>query len=385
MWGKIYKPQSHSDLKNAGGTELSVIVVSDVHLGDETSNYEDFSKFIDWIAAIEKEGGKTIKSGGKEFFIKPPEKLILLGDILELWSPRDNEPKYTLQESIEPFGKLVNLGCEKIFVLGNHDDDIAEYLNIKKKSSGIKENTFNINTTNFTIINRHYPSNPEDKEKGFLQVGKYKYFFIHGQQFDKLFIRFGPLAKIPTYTAKISNLVSENLPLKGWSIVLASIVFLGLSLGFKDNNLGFGINNLEFKNNMFLGFFWSSLVLSVPKIFTYLQDKIWAIFGVSLTEKPKNKNIQTIVKEKYYNIKDDTTDWDVNIVFGHTHVPEIRPYRPSGTGEGHEWLFLNAGSWTQEKGNYNTFVYLDEKGYYLFKWDQHNGIELIPPGETITD
>lgn len=121
---------------------MSVIVVSDVHLGDEKSNSKDFAKFIDWIAAIEKEGGRTIKSGGKEVLIKPPEKLILLGDILELWSPRNNEPKYIMQDCTEPFGKLVSLGCEKIFVLGNHDEDIAENLDVKMKLNGkeIKEN-----------------------------------------------------------------------------------------------------------------------------------------------------------------------------------------------------------------------------------------------------
>jgi hypothetical protein len=66
-------------------------------------------------------------------------------------------------------------------------------------------------------------------------------------------------------------------------------------------------------------------------------------------------------------------------------MPEIRPYRPGGTGENHEWLFLNTGSWTREKGNYNTFIYLDDSGCYLFKWDRCDGIELIPPGEIITD
>jgi UDP-2,3-diacylglucosamine pyrophosphatase LpxH len=82
---------------------MSVIVVSDVHLGSATSNHPDFSNFIDWIAALEKEGGKTIKLSKKEILLKPPEKLILLGDILELWSPQDEDMKYTMQRSIEPF------------------------------------------------------------------------------------------------------------------------------------------------------------------------------------------------------------------------------------------------------------------------------------------
>lgn len=352
---------------------MSVIVVSDVHLGDETSNYDDFSKFIDWIAALEKEGGKTIRTGGEEIQLKPPEKLIMLGDILELWSPQDNERKYIMQESIEPFGKLSGLGCEKIFILGNHDEGIGRYLDIKKLPNDreIKESTYKITNSGFTIINRHYPEDPEDKEKGFLQVGKYKYFFIHGQQFDKLFIKFGRLAEAPTHIARLSDIISEYFPLKGWSAVLASIVLLGLYL--------------EFRNDVVLSLFLISLVATVPKLFTYLQDKFWGRFGNVLTDKPKHKNIQTIVKEKYYNVKEDTTGWDVNIIFGHTHVPEIRPYRTSREGKEYGWLFLNTGSWTQEKGPYNTFVYLDETGYYLLKWNHSDNIELIPPGEVILD
>jgi UDP-2,3-diacylglucosamine pyrophosphatase LpxH len=353
---------------------LSVIVVSDTHLGNETQSDKDFSKFIDWIAELEKEGGKTIKSGGKDILLKPPEKLILLGDILELWSPRDEDMKYTMQEGVEPFGKLIGLGCEKIFVLGNHDEGIAEYLDVAMKSKEgkeIKENIFKINNADFRIINRHYPEDPEDRTKGFLKIGNYKYFFIHGQQFDKLFIRLGPLASIPTYTAKLSNAFSKIFIPDGWSIVAAFVILL--------------ILYSRFKNDALWAFTVASFLLSIPRLFTYFQDKFWVVFRNALTNKPKYKDIKTIVEEKYYDVDADTTDWDVNIVFGHTHMPEIRPYRQGGTGGDHEWLFLNTGSWTQEKGNYNTFIYLDESGYYLFKWDGCDEIELIPPGDIITD
>lgn len=79
---------------------MSVIVVSDTHLGSKTQSDKDFSKLIDWIATLEKEGGKTIKLDGKEILLKPPEKVILLGDILELWSPRDGDIKYTMLEGL---------------------------------------------------------------------------------------------------------------------------------------------------------------------------------------------------------------------------------------------------------------------------------------------
>ncbi len=346
---------------------MSVIVVSDTHLGSETQSDEDFSKFIDWIAALEKEGGKTIKSGGKDILLKPPEKLILLGDILELWSPRNEDIKYTMQEGIEPFGKLVGLGCEKIFVLGNHDEDIADYLNVAmklKEEKEIKENIFKINNAEFRIINRHYPEDPEDRTKGFLQIGNYKYFFIHGQQFDKLFIRLGPLASIPTYTSKISGTFSRIFPFDGWSIVAAFVIFL--------------ILYLRIKNDALWAFTVVFFLLSIPRLFTYFQDKFWAVFGKALTDKPKYKDIRTIVEQKYYDVDADKTDWDVNIVFGHTHFPQIDSYKFKENGKERECIFLNSGSWTKETGTHNTFIYLDETGYYLFKWSPSGDHELIP-------
>lgn len=346
---------------------MSVIVVSDVHLGNDTSNFKEFSEFIDWIAALEKEGGKKVNTGGRDILLKPPEKLILLGDILEMWSPRDNDMKYTMQESLEPFGKLTGLGCEKIFVLGNHDEDISDYLDVVmrlKDGKEIKENIFKINGSGFRIINRHYPPDPEDKTKGFLEVGKYKYFFIHGQQFDKLFISLGPLASIPTYTAKISGMFSKIFPLNGWSIVAASAILYALYLAVK--------------SDVILTLSAVSFILSVPRLFTYLQEKFWAAFGEALTDKPKYKDIQTIIQKNYYNIKKDKTGRDVNIVFGHTHAPQLHTYKFKEHEKNYQRVFLNSGSWTKEKGLFNTFIYLDETGYYLFKWNTGGSVELIP-------
>lgn len=357
--------QFHNDLKNAGGTGLSVIVVSDVHLGDETSNYRNFSEFIDWIAALEKDGERSINGG--EMVLEPPEKLILLGDIIELWSPKDNDLKHTMQESFEPFMKMAGLRCDKVFVLGNHDEDIAESLDLEMILKGgreIRENTFTINGSEFRIINRHYPEDPEDGAKGYLQVGDRKYFLIHGQQFDKLFIGLGPLAGIPTLTAKISNMFSKLFPPDGWSIVA---VFAVLSLLY-----------VVFRNEVLLTLSAVSFLLSVPRLFTYLQDRFWAVFGGVLTDRPKYKDIRTIIEKNYYDIDKDKTDWDVNIIFGHTHVPQIHLHKHTEDGINHEWLFLNSGSWTQEKGRYNTFIYLDRTGSYLFKWNTGGTIERIP-------
>lgn len=346
---------------------MSVIVVSDVHLGDETSNYRKFSDFIDWIAVLEKEGGKRINADGMEMVLEPPEKLILLGDIIELWSPQDNDLKYTMQESFEPFMKMAGLRCDKIFVLGNHYEDLAESLDVKmilKGGKEIRENTFTINGSEFRIINRHYPEDPKDKIKGFLQVGDRKYFFIHGHQFDKLFISLGPLASIPALTAKISNMFSKLFPPDGWSIVAA---FAVLSLLY-----------VAFKNEVLLTLSAISFILSVPRLFTYMQDRFWAVFGKVLTDRPKYRDIREIIEKNYYDVDKDETDWDVNIVFGHTHVPQIYLHKHTEDGKNYEWLLLNSGSWTRERGHFNTFIYLDGTGSYLFKWNTSENIELIP-------
>ncbi|HET8685309.1 MAG TPA: hypothetical protein VFM18_01445, partial [Methanosarcina sp.] len=124
-----------------------------------------------------------------------------------------------------------------------------------------------------------------------------------------------------------------------------------------------------------------SFLLSIPRLFTYLQDSFWRRFKGNLMDKPKYKDIKTIVEQKYYDVNEDTTDWDVSIVFGHTHIPEIASYKFKENGKEHECLFLNSGSWTRDAVIHNTFIYLDEMGNYLLKWNPSGDIELISSGK----
>jgi hypothetical protein len=178
--------------------------------------------------------------------------------------------------------------------LGNHDEDIEDYLDVVMKLKGkkyVKENIYKINDSNFKIVNRHYPENPEDREKGFLQIGNYKYFFIHGQQFDKLFIELGPLSAIPNYTSELSGTFSRVFPFNGWSIVGVFVVS-GL-LNWKIFRL---------KNAYLSAFTVFSFLLSIPRLFTYLQGPFWGRFKGNLMDKPKYKDIKTIVEQKYYDV-----------------------------------------------------------------------------------
>ncbi len=331
---------------------MSIIVVSDVHLGDENSNYTDFSNFIDWIALLEKEGNKSFK----EIKLTPPEKIILLGDIIELWSPKNNDMKFPVQQAFESFQKLAGLKCEKIFVVGNHDEKISRYLDVKNKLKNdkqTKENVFKINS-DFLVINRHFP---EDPEKSFLQIGKDKYFFIHGQQFDKTFRRLGALSHLPTY-------IIECIPSNWLSIITIFIVAI----------------YAYFSSKIIFGFFILIFVVSILlKCFDLnkLYSSIEGFFNVN--DKPKYKDIQTIINEEYYVFGKDTTGMDVNLIFGHTHMPEIYQHKFKANGKEYEMLFVNSGSWVnEEKYINNTFIYIDETGPYLFRWANNANLELIP-------
>jgi len=69
---------------------------------------------------------------------------------------------------------------------------------------------------------------------------------------------------------------------------------------------------------------------------------------------------------------------NTNFVFGHTHIPEIHSHTFRETGENCKMLFMNSGSWVpDEKYVNNTFVYLDEVGTYIFKWETGGDFKLF--------
>ena len=78
-----------------GLKKSNVFVVSDVHLGHERSNFRQFNDFLSWIQSNinqEKENNKLlVKFEGKKKWINTPEMIVFLGDIFELWEPKDDD------------------------------------------------------------------------------------------------------------------------------------------------------------------------------------------------------------------------------------------------------------------------------------------------------
>lgn len=78
-----------------------ILVVSDVHLGYDKCNKEDFSKFLD------------------EFESKEIDHLVLLGDLFDLWRQNNAE---IIVENEDILEKLINLNAKNIhYIIGNHD------------------------------------------------------------------------------------------------------------------------------------------------------------------------------------------------------------------------------------------------------------------------
>jgi len=144
------------------------LVVSDVHLGGEGNykpNLPEFCDFLEWVKDLPPEG-KTItiqceQGVDKTITIKSPTKLILLGDIMELWGPREQDRNSVIADSIKPFSLLHDIVCDKIYVSGNHDENIEEV--------GEKVKFFDWKDKNkFFLYSRHYP--PNDKVKTGIEI-----------------------------------------------------------------------------------------------------------------------------------------------------------------------------------------------------------------------
>ncbi len=87
-----------------------IIAVADLHLGSHMANKSEFIRFI-------------------HEFLKPNQKdisrIVLLGDILDLWR---NQNSQVLRENLDVLGELGKLDMKKNYLVGNHDYAILSLL-----------------------------------------------------------------------------------------------------------------------------------------------------------------------------------------------------------------------------------------------------------------
>jgi len=129
-----------------------IIVVSDIHLGHEKSNHEDFLVFL------KSELVKLDKN----------DHLVLLGDILEFWRGQNVQAALENKEIFEELNKL-NQRTHVHYIIGNHDYSILKLYENSKKFPFVKV------TKNLRI-----PDNGTN------------YYFVHGYELD-VFARLEPM------------------------------------------------------------------------------------------------------------------------------------------------------------------------------------------------
>jgi UDP-2,3-diacylglucosamine pyrophosphatase LpxH len=330
---------------------MSYIIVSDIHLGSSICHSRQFCDFLKWVRQLDEQN-ETVRYGDKDITVTSPEKLILLGDILELWDPRNGDRDNVVKESLLPYSLLSDIESDKIYVVGNHDDSISQY-----------ETKINYqllaNSRRLDIYDGHYPEEP-------LRIGDQNYFFLHGHQFDK---EQAILARVSDVLGEkwdpvkwFQDLFNITFTKKHWKVSL--FVFIALLVGGYLAYLK-GISQISFGSTLFwaliLGFF---AISSFPGVVAKAQRRIYDY------HKPKDRTAQQIIEDGYYQSKKDTISSNVAVVFGHTHFPSS--YRgEKGGGK----LFINTGSWVDGKEKIDgkpryadTFVYLDESGAYIMQW-----------------
>ncbi len=188
-----------------------IIVVSDLHLGMKCSErtVEDFSEFVA-VLADAKKNQRTIRAScpahpgdnnaePASVEIDFPTRFILLGDIVDLWDPREQDRTNALRDLIKPFNRLRDLDCDVVYVAGNHDEDVTEFIDRDALYEQPEPETGGrykmakytslpwTKSHSLTLCARHFPEDgpdltPPDK---YLNTGGLKYYFVHGQQYDK--------------------------------------------------------------------------------------------------------------------------------------------------------------------------------------------------------
>lgn len=151
----------------------SVVVVADTHLGITKDSFSMPGYFADFLKYLkdemEQKSVKIFDGTVKEKVLQEPEKVIFLGDIIELWDSEDEAVNFCLS-SLVPI--LSEMRAEKIYILGNHDNTL------ERASLLRKDEYYVLGKSTLRLVENTYPSD------GFLKIGKENYLFVHGHQFS---------------------------------------------------------------------------------------------------------------------------------------------------------------------------------------------------------
>lgn len=360
-----------------GDAKKSIIVVADTHFGlytdSEACDPNAFADFLDWIKDIEEGKKRELKIGAWDsadaettLVLEPPEKIIFLGDILELWTASNEAVFSSTMYIIQLLSKL---NCEKIYVLGNHDYDL--FLSITRE--GGNKISYPLGASDITIIEKEY----------WISKGGENYCFLHGQQFDKLFALpswkfMGPIRKAALafgdYAWILVALCLANFILQtivgAWGVtdMVLTLLLIAVSLPywflFLSRRVWNRVTTIKFNPE------------SVQKKYKKRRKSLWEKFSEKLTEKSEI----------------------LNVVYGHTHTIDNwseEQFDESADGFVRTLMeVFNIPSWikniSSEKESIkneisHVFLYITESGSDFIGWDSVTKKPYWIPREVIRE
>jgi len=337
-------------------SQKSIFVVADTHFGlkkdDQYCDPNSFSDFLNWMSALEREGKETLRLGfwsekEEHMHLRAPEKFIFLGDILELWDATANSINLCTRSVMQ---SVFDLACEKIYVLGNHDYDLADTLG-----------KYPFGSSTISIVEEEYATTK----------GNQKYLFVHGHQFDKLFT-------LPSWRA-LSYIRHAALALGLYNVVFVVLFIVGLGL---EVTIGFG----GVADKMLLSLLGA---ISVPFLLVRFGRDIWNHFR-STRHKPREAEIGFERWWKAFSQRAGPS-YDWNIIYGHTHTIDF--WRKI---DGEKVLTMfNIPSWVRDfkqKGDISlekvlrhTFLYIDDETVEFLGWDTRKKRPFLIPKDVIIE
>jgi UDP-2,3-diacylglucosamine pyrophosphatase LpxH len=356
-------------------SDSPVLVISDTHLGFEDESAKRFQNFMEFLTEWVRNGEATIeetdkKTGDKTIeTLADPQRIILLGDMLDLWISRDSNTVRPYLHGFSPLNSLIALHREIIYLVGNHDWIVNHYADKPDQLPS---------SVPFVACGDSYPPPDADGRMKGERIGRRTYLFLHGHQFDPIFrhksmLRFGDFM----------GFSSANAGALKWFTLLGGLVFfttLFLVLSpLRANWLPTLLTSVAPSLNdpvfavitLFFGWFIAVIVFfGILWLFNMLAR---AYYGISLWPGFKWKwNFLSSVRGTKLHEKIGTFHFDSVarkidaeiIITGHTHLPSI--YTPRNWPDK---LCINCGSWIEQRHNaHDTFVYIDNRGPRLLQW-----------------
>lgn len=350
-----------------------ILVVSDTHFGFEDASARRFQRFLRYLTIWVRTGRKTIENTNET--LDAPQKIILLGDFIDLWVGRDSNAVRPYQESFNIVNSLNALHREIVYVAGNHDNIMRHFYAKKYLLPG------------WGHVFHRYPEPPENGRCAGEKIGNKTYLFLHGHQFD--LFRNKSVLRVANFVGSAAT-AAEGFWLFKW---LGGVVFLAtvavIASAFLANSIFTPLSGVITTLYSRLGvglMLFGGLVVAVV-----LTLGILWLFGMAMWlyydlcrhpgHTPKNRcslklpleTLQQVIKSRGFKREQRRIDADV-IVFGHTHNPGMCRFQ-SGPNEK---LLVNSGSWILQSGNQDdphtdTFVYIDDSGPRLLKWHDKPG------------